>query len=387
MRRLVAAAYVVGILVVTVQRGLLAFANDFAIFRAATWNLVGGVDLYVYRPEQALDLFKYSPAFALLFAPFAVLPFAIGLALWNLTGAVLLMVALRQLLPAREALVAQSLVYLAVLRNAQSAQSNSLVAALIILSFVALELEQRWKAAACIAAGAAIKVFPLVAALLAWTRPNRRRFAATLALVGVCFVLLPLLVTDTTTLLHQYQSWWALHAVQSGDAGQNAMSVLRAAVGVSHPPWMVQLAGAAMLVLPLLVGRHAFADDRRLRMQLLSSVLLFGVLFNHKAEAQSYVIAMAGVAVWWGSAPAQSWRLAVAALVVVCTNLPSADFVPAVLKTAITPVWRGPIPCTLFWLMLQGELLLGVWRHRSGRAAAKRYELDRSLPKSAAAPA
>ena len=387
MRRLVAAAYVIGILVVTVQRGLLAFANDFAIFRAATWNLVGGVDLYVYRPAQALDLYKYSPSFALLFAPFAVLPFPIGLALWNLTGAVLLMVALRQLLPAREALVALTLVYLAVLRNAQSAQSNSLVAALIILSFVAFEREQRWNAAACIAAGAAIKVFPVVAALLAWTRPEWRRFALALALVGVGVVLLPLLVTDATTLLHQYQSWWALHAVQRGDVGQNAMAVLRAAVGDSYPQWVVQLAGAAMLILPLLVGRRAFSEHRRLRMHLLSSVLLFGVLFNHKAEAQSYVIAVAGVAVWWGSAPAQSWRLAVAALVVVCTNLPSADFVPAILKTAITPVWRGPIPCTLFWLMLQGELLHAVWRLRSGRAAAKRDELDRSLPKSSAAPA
>ena len=64
----------------------------------------------------------------------------------------------------------------------------------------------------------------------------------------------------------------------------------------------------------------------------------------------------------------------------------AAYFVAAILKTAITPVWRGLIPFTLFWLMLQGALLLGVCRHRSGCAAANRYELDRSLPKSSATP-
>lgn len=386
MQRLIVAAYIAGTLVVSVQRGVLAFANDYAIFRAATQNLVRGMDLYVLRPEQAQDLFKYSPTFALLFAPFAVGPAVVGLVLWNLTGALLLLASLRQLLPQREALGAQVLVFLAMLRNVQSSQSNSLIAALLILSFVAMERERWWSAAASIGVAAAIKVFPLAAAILVLPRRQRYPFAIAMVVVVAVLVALPLLVTDISTLGMQYRSWLALHAAQQADVGQSAMAVLRAAVGVAPRQWLVQVVGTGILLLPLFLGRRALSERRQLRVMLLSSVLIYAVLFNHKAEKQSYVIAIAGVAVWWASSPHKAWRLAVAALVVACTNLPSADFVPATVKAAMTPLWRGPIPCTLFWLLLQGELLHKVWRLRRGGEHTEPCELDASPPKLAAKP-
>src|SRR5258708_1333956 len=78
--------YVSAALVVTIQRGVFGFPNDFAIFRASFWNLIAGRDLYVLRLDQAYDRFWYSPTFALLFAPFAVLPLGVGLFLWNLVN-------------------------------------------------------------------------------------------------------------------------------------------------------------------------------------------------------------------------------------------------------------------------------------------------------------
>ena len=50
--------------------------NNFLIFRAAYSHLVAGRDLYIAYTAEHVDLFKYSPTFALLFAPFAWLPFA-----------------------------------------------------------------------------------------------------------------------------------------------------------------------------------------------------------------------------------------------------------------------------------------------------------------------
>ena len=370
MRRLVAAAYIVGALIVTVQRGVYGFASDFAIFRAASHNLAAGLDLYVVRPEQAQDLFKYTPSFAALFTPYAALPVGIGLAVWNLTGALLLLVAMRQLLPPREALGAQILVYLAMLRNAQSAQSNSLIAALMILGFAAVERERQWPAAGYIAVGAAIKVFPAAAALVVWPHRHRRRFAMALAMVGVLLAALPLLIVSASTLRMEYHSLWSLHGLQRSDVGLSAMAVLSAVWGRTLPQWMVQMAGTVILALPLLAARRVWSQRPLLRQKLLASILLYCVLFNHKAEASSYVIALAGVAVWWGSSPRQAWRLWVALLVVAVTNLPSADFVPAVVKTTMTPLWRGPIACTLFWLGLQGELLgeaLRIRREGEGR--------------------
>src|SRR3979409_8200 len=97
--QVVLVVYVAASLVVTIQRGVFSFANDYAIFRASFWNLIAGRDLYVLRIEQAHDLFKYSPSFALLFAPFAAPPFAVGLFCWNVVNALALFFALRSLLP------------------------------------------------------------------------------------------------------------------------------------------------------------------------------------------------------------------------------------------------------------------------------------------------
>ena len=375
MRSLIAAAYLVGVLVVSVQRGVFAFANDFAIFRSASHNLARGADLYLLRPEQAQDLFKYSPTFAVLFAPFAIFPPFVGLALWNVTGALLLFLALQKLLPAREALGAQAIVYLAMLRNAQSAQSNSLIAALMIFAFMAME-QGRWRrAAGYIGVGAAIKVFPLVAGLLAVPHRAWRRFAVVLGMVGVVLAALPLLMTDVATLEWQYRSWWSLHDAQRNDVGQSAMAVLAATVHLTQPQWLVQLAGTSLLVFPLVVGRRALAERCELRLQLLASILLYAVLFNHKAEAASYVIAMAGIGVWWGSGSRTRWRDAVAVLAVSCTNLPSADFMPVAVKAAMTPLWRGPIVCTVVWVLLQAQLLHSVWRLRRGDRSAEIRQL------------
>src|SRR4030088_2017519 len=114
--------YVAAALVVTIQRGVFRFADAFSVFCGSFWNLIAGRDLYVLRLDQADDLFKYSPSFALLFAPFAALPFATGLFLWNAFHALALFFALKLLFPRDRAIVAQALVFLPMLRAMQASQ-------------------------------------------------------------------------------------------------------------------------------------------------------------------------------------------------------------------------------------------------------------------------
>src|SRR6476661_1822189 len=111
-QRLILLVYVLAALVVTIQRGVFDFPNDFAIFRASFWNLLANRDLYVLRLDQAHDYFKYSPSFALLFAPFAVLPFVAGLFVWNVANAMAIFFVLRLLLPDRLWSLAQALAFL-----------------------------------------------------------------------------------------------------------------------------------------------------------------------------------------------------------------------------------------------------------------------------------
>ena len=132
-----------------------------------------GQDLYAEYPAEHTDRFKYSPTFALLFAPFAWLPWPLALLLWNVLNALLLFVAVERVLPPRRALLALALLLLEVLRGMQNAQSNALVAALIILAFVAMERRRSWRAALAVALGACVKIFPLAALTFAIAAPAR----------------------------------------------------------------------------------------------------------------------------------------------------------------------------------------------------------------------
>src|SRR5207245_11141741 len=123
-RRWLLALYVASAALVTLQQGVLGHSNNFRVFRSASLNLFAGRDLYAAHPEQHFDFYKYSPTFALLFAPLAYLPFALAFLCWSLLNALLLWYALDRLLPERPATLALALVYLEVLFSMQYGQSN-----------------------------------------------------------------------------------------------------------------------------------------------------------------------------------------------------------------------------------------------------------------------
>src|SRR4029077_12727985 len=67
-------------------RPALRHENNFEIFRTASTHLVAAQDLYTEN-RPGIDRFKYTPGFAFLFAPFAILPFALGVLAWNALNA------------------------------------------------------------------------------------------------------------------------------------------------------------------------------------------------------------------------------------------------------------------------------------------------------------
>lgn len=304
----------IGILLIAVmiQRSMLPHHPHwtFPVFRASFRHLVHQQNLYTRYAEH--DLFKYSPTAALLFAPFSLLPFAPALLLWDTLNAAALIYALDRLFPPRDATLALLLVFPELFASMQASQSNSLVAAIIVLAFLALERGEQWRGYLTIALGAAVKIFPLAALSLAIFHPRRARAAAIFAVCAVTLVLLPLAVTTPSMLVSQYEWWRALESVDALALGASVMRVLHDAFGVSWPNWPVQLAGVAVLLLPLL--HRTRWRDPHFRRGYLASLLVFVVIFNHQAERPSFVIAATGVAIWFVQSPRDVTRLALALL-------------------------------------------------------------------------
>jgi cell division protein FtsW (lipid II flippase) len=333
--------------------------GNFEIFRAASRHLLSGEDLYAEYPAELQDRYKYSPTFAVLFAPFAWLPSPLALFLWNALNALVLFMAIERALSARQALVANAFLLPEVLRAMQNAQSNALVAGLIILAFVYLERSRVWRAAAAVVLGACVKIFPLAA--LSFAIP--RRLVVRTGIAAVCWTVglavLPLLLTSPDSLIAQYRSW---HGVESLDAQQrwfSVMELLHRWLGADWPNWPVQLAGTVLLLAPLALRRDQW-DDHRFRLRFLCSVLLYVVLFNHQAERASYVIAFAGAAMWFASEPRTRWRTALFVVAFITIPLMSTLIpVPAIMKSPAAMLYRLALPSLAIWIAVQWELLTG----------------------------
>src|SRR3989475_7068312 len=222
-RRWLLGLYVASAALVTVREGILTPSNTFRVFRAATRNLLAGHDLYAAHPEQHFDYYKYSPTFALLFAPLAYLPFAVAFLCWSLLNVLLLRYALERLLPQRQAMLALGLLYLEALLAMQYGQSNALVAALMVLAFIALERGRQLEAASELVLGASIKLFPLALLPLALVHPRRWRFGALFLAVATLLVALPLVAVPAAELAAQYRSWRAIEATDTLNRGYSLM--------------------------------------------------------------------------------------------------------------------------------------------------------------------
>jgi hypothetical protein len=58
--------------------GFYSYYNNYIIFKQSFFHLITRQDLYIHYPQEQYDLFKYPPTFALLFAPFSMLPDFLG---------------------------------------------------------------------------------------------------------------------------------------------------------------------------------------------------------------------------------------------------------------------------------------------------------------------
>jgi hypothetical protein len=148
-----------------------------------------------------------------------------------------------------------------------------------------------------------------------------------------------------------------LAADHSASFGLSVMGWLETWFGFLPPKTAVVLVGAALFCLPLL--RFKQYQHAAFRVGMLAAVLLWVVVFNHKAESPTFVIAVAGAGLWWSLTPDRRWPdLVLLGSVVLFTVLSPTDLFPRFLRKAyVIPYVLKAVPCILVWARLTYELL------------------------------
>lgn len=232
------------------------------------------------------------------------------------------------------------------------------MAGLIILAFGLMERRKLFLAALCLVLTVYIKLFGLVAFSLFLFYPEKWKSFIYTAFWFIVLFLAPLLVIDFTQLKFLYESWGKmLSQDHSASQGISVMGWLQSWFSVTADKIVLALIGAGLFMLPFI--RVYMYKEYFFRLLALSSVLIWIVIFNHKAESPTFIIAMAGVAIWYFMKKRNALDLILFISAIILTTLSPTDIFPSFLrKNFVEPYALKAVPCILIWAKIIYEMMM-----------------------------
>jgi hypothetical protein len=247
-------------------------------------------------------------------------------------------------------------------------QFNIGIAAIILLAFVFIEEEKDIWAALVIVLGTLTKLYGIAGLAFFFFSKHKLRFALACAGWMLVCLALPLLFVSPEYLFGQYVDW--VHQIIAKNAANNThtgasimqnISLIGMLQRIFHLDAASTLpiiaAGLTLFVIPLFRLRQYAGQTFRLLF--LASVLLFVVLFSTGSESSTYIIAFAGVAVWFvlQPRPYQVWTVFLLVFVLALSSLSPTDLFPRSIREAwVIPYSLKALPCALVWLTLTVQL-------------------------------
>lgn len=341
--------------------------NNYVIFKQSFFHLIHHQSLYVLYPQEHWDLFKYSPTFALLFGAWAMLPDAVGLLLWNVLNAWVWWKGIRLWQQSSSIQIPTmngwwlGLGALELITSLQNEQSNALIAGLLMWAWGEWERGASSRAIAMIMMTGFIKLFGWAALLLWLAYPHKRRNFLLGLGWGLFLAALPLMVMSPSIYLWQIQEYLRmLGEDHSLSYGISLMGILEKTKPGLWNKNVVLLLGLGIMIIPWIgaMFRRTTSEYRALG---LAALMVWMVIFNHKAESPTFVIAVTP-ALWWLLRNREEMVLQIMlATLILLTVLSPTEVFPTVLrKEWVEPYHLKALPAVLVWILMQWSLYRGL---------------------------
>lgn len=342
--------------------------NNYLIYKNVYFNTINQVSLYAENPSLFLDSNHYGPLFSILIAPFALLPNGLGMVFWNVFNVGFLIWAVSKL-PIHQSKI--NLIFWIctheLLTSLLALQFNPLMTSIIILSFVFVHNKKEFWAALFIIIGTYIKLYGIVGLAFFFFSKNKLRFISSLIFWAAVLFVLPMAISSPEFILKSYAEWFT-SLVHKNDLNGSLTSMQDISVmgmfrrifqdpNLSNLPFLV--VGLVGFALPYL--RVQQYNNLKYRLLLLSSVLIFTVIFSTGSESPTYIIAFLGVAIWFvvQEKPLTSTNRFLFIFALIVTSFSPSDLVPRYIRThLIQPYALKALPCILIWLKIIYEMMV-----------------------------
>jgi hypothetical protein len=95
------------------------------------------------------------------------------------------------------------------------------------------------------------------------------------------------------------------------------------------------------------------------RLLILASVLIWVVIFNHRAESNTYIIAFAGISIWYFSMTKTPFNTILFIFAFIFITLSPTDIIPREIRLSlIEPYMLKVLPAVIIWLKITCDMLI-----------------------------
>ncbi|MDR3694889.1 glycosyltransferase family 87 protein [Mucilaginibacter sp.] len=335
--------------------------NNYFVYKFGFVNTIHLHTVFGPQPEHYTDLYHYGPIFALLMAPFALLPDSLGVILWVLFNAWALYIAIK-LLPLKNQYYLPILLICAheLMTSTSNVEINPLIGALIILSFVFIRDKKDFWAALMICLGTFIKLYGVVGLAFFFFSDNKFKFILSMLFWSVVLFLLPMLISSPSYIVQTYHDWYGdLVRKNISNIGPSLQDV--SLMGLIRNIFNYrQLSNIAVIIPGILLFAAWYARIKYYKvlpyqLLLLASTLIFVIIFSSSSESPTYIIAFAGVAIWFMNLdrPVTRLELSLFIFALLLTSFSPSDLFPHYIRvTYVIPYKLKALPCVLIWLKI-----------------------------------
>jgi hypothetical protein len=337
--------------------------NNYIIFKQSFFHLLHNQNLYAAYPAEQFDFFKYSPTFALFFGILAWMPDWLGLGLWYLLNVWVMYLAILKLpqLNNQTKVLFAIFIVQELVTTTMNSQSNAFIAGLLILGWCFLEQGRGKVAAWLFLFSAFIKIFGILFFILFLFYPKWYKYIIPSILMFLVLLMLPAPLIGFGGLKQQYFSYSHLLAQDNSVfVKYSVMGWLHSWFQFNPPKNIIILIGFGIelsTLFVLLFNKKLITI--KIRAMVVASLLIWLVIFNHMAESATYIIAVAGVLIWFfNSEIPKWWRIAILLPVILFTCFGPSDIYPPAIRHKIVEDWQlKAFPCILVWCVCLGELM------------------------------
>jgi len=339
--------------------------NNYILFKQSFIHLITNNNLYdvVTNRFNHVDYqywdYKYSPTFAVYMIFFAYLPNWLGLILFNLLNTFVLFYGIK-MLPGISNKIKAFIIWFILLDNVtsiQNSQTNALIAGLLLFSFIFMEQRKVFIATLCIVLSIYIKPFGILGFLLFLFYPGKIKFILYSALWTITLFAIPLIFVSFRQFIYLYKSW--IHILQfdhDTNYGLSVMGWLYVWFKLNIQKNLVLAAGALIFLIPFI--KYKMYKSYYFRLLIVCSILIWVIIFNHKAESSTFIIADCGMAIWYFSKPRKIGDTILIISAFILTILSPTSLFPDYLKTnLVIPYVLKVVPCIFIWVKINYELL------------------------------